>query len=200
MKRDKKTGKLEPVERVRKMPNGRTVRRKVDAITGITLHATGCYYSPSKRLLAQGMSRAQAIEGRAVNVHAHMTCFATGNAILGYPRDWYVYHGHAFCPTDVGQEHEGDWGEDGVPTDAPAGYSLEAVIEAGRAGIASHLEALPNIRFIHLHRQTRGRKPACPGRIITREVGLWACTKYGLRFEPERTERDGTPIPASWLA
>lgn len=199
MRVNRHTGKREPVARVALGRDRKTLVRPLSSITGVTLHATGCYYGPGKHYEAKGITRDDAIELRALVVHAHMTCFATGDAILGYPRTWHVYHGHAFCSTDVGQEHEGDWGEDGIPRNAPAGYSLERVIEAGRAGIASHLETLPHLKYIHLHRQTRGKKPACPGRLITREVGLWACRKYGLRFEPDRTERDGKPIPAEWL-
>ncbi len=168
---------------------GRVVERHVDDIDGITLHQTACYF---------GAKNDDARHERALKVHAHMTCFRSGVAVLAYPRSWYVYHGHDFCPRTVGQEHEGLFDRDGKVIDAPAGYSLDAVIEAGRAGITSHVETLPALKYLRLHRQTTN-KPACPGRIIFREVGLWACQKYGLRFEPELVRRDGTPVPRDWF-
>lgn len=179
--------------------HGHVVVRKPEDVTGITLHATGCYFGPSKAALRAGKTRDDAVHDRALNVHAHMTCFSTGVAVLAYPRLWHVYHGHAFCPDTIGQEHEGNWGPDGKPKGAPNGYDLSRVIDAGRAGIESHLEAFPNLRFIRLHRQTCGAKPACPGRVIFREVGLWAVEKHGMRVEPDRTWRDGTPIPREWF-
>lgn len=169
---------------------GKVVRRDLRDVTGVTLHQTACYF---------GAKNADARHLRALNVHAHMTCFRDGVAVLAYPREFYVYHGHDFCSYTVGQEHEGLFDAEGNVINAPADYSLERVIEAGRAGILSHLEALPNLQVIRLHRQTTN-KPACPGRVIAREVGLWSCRKYGLRFDPELTRRDGTPIPLAWLA
>ncbi len=175
---------------------GKVVVRDPKSITGITLHQTACYFGPGKVRARE--SRIDKIHARALRVHAHVTCFSTGEAVLGFPRLWHVFHGHDFCDEDVGHEHEGLFDEDGNVFDAPPGYELERVIVAGRMAIEADLEALPNIRYVHLHRQTTN-KPACPGRVITREVGLWACRKFGLMFEPERVHRDGSRVPMDWL-
>lgn len=184
---------------------GKVVVRDPRDIRGITLHQTACYFGPGK--LRRGEDRQTKIHERALRVHAHMTCFSSGTAVLAYPRVWKVYHGHDFCPDTVGQEHEGLFHEDGSPYNVddegrqipiPADYSLERVIEAGRAGIESHLAELPNVEYLRLHRQTTN-KPACPGKVITREVGLWACRKFGLRFDPDLVRRDGTAIPRVWI-
>jgi hypothetical protein len=205
LRRSKRTGKIVRVPKAHVI-GGRVIERDVRDIRGITLHQTACYFGAGK--LRPGEDRQTKIHERALRVHAHMTCFSSGVAVLAYPRHWYVYHGHDFCSDTVGQEHEGLFDEDGTPYDVdddgkriapPAGYSLERVIEAGRVGIVSHVESLPALEYIRLHRQTTN-KPACPSRVIAREVGLWACRRYGLRFDPALVRRDGTPIPASWLA
>lgn len=198
-RRRKKDGSIVVVPKVR--VKRLAVERPLEAVTGATLHATGCYLSPGKEALRRAggdviLARAE----RAIGVHAHITCFRDGTAVQGYPLSWYVYHGHAFCSTDVGIEHEGNWGVDGVPVGTPDDYDIGRVIDAGRAALTRLAESLPNLRYVHLHRQTRGSKPACPGPVIAREVGLWACRKLGLTFEPERTWRDGKPIPPPWLA
>jgi hypothetical protein len=194
---DRKTGARKVIPRAL-AKRGRVVVRDPATITGITLHQTACYFGPGK--LRAGETRADAIHRRALGVHAHLTAFgSTGEAVLAYPREWYVYHGHAFCAADIGHEHEGLFTAEGDLLNAPLDYSLERMVTAGREAIVAACEALPSLRYIHLHRQT-STKVACPGRFITREIGMWAAKRCGLHFEPARTERNGTPIPASWLA
>jgi hypothetical protein len=175
---------------------GRAIERDMRDVKGWTLHQTACYFGSGK--LRPGEDRQTKIHERALNVHAHRTCFGSGTSVLAYPRTWKVYASHDFCSDTIGQEHEGHFDEDGNPIDPPAGYSLEAVIYAGRAGIESDIEFMPNAEYIRLHRQTTN-KPHCPGPIITREVGMWACKRFGLRFDPDLTRRNGTPIPKTWL-
>lgn len=174
---------------------GRVVERDLRDVRGITLHQTACYFGPGK--IPKGKTREEMIHERALRVHAHTTIFGDGVAVLGYPRSWHVYHAHDFCPDTIGHEHEGLFDEDGNVIDAPADYSLERVIIGGREAIEKALEECTSIEYLRLHRQTTD-KPACPGRVIHREVGLWSAKRWGLRLDPDLVRRDGSPIPMEW--
>ncbi len=193
-RRDRKTGKIKLVPKAQ-IIRGRVVERDARDIRGITLHQTACYFGPGK--VPKGRTRAEMIHERALRVHAHTTVFSDGVAVRGYPLTWYVYHGHDFCADTVGQEHEGKFDEDGNIIDAPADYSVERVIVAGREAIEATCNELGHVEYIRLHRQTSS-KDACPGRLIHREVGLWSAKRFGLRFDPDLTRRNGTPIPLEW--
>lgn len=177
---------------------GRVVERDPRDIRGITLHQTACYFDPGKDALRRARGDVNAARHeRALGVHAHRTIFRDGVSVLAYPLTWYVYHGHDFCPDTVGHEHELLCDVEGNVIDAPADYSIERVIVAGREALEATCNALGHVEYLRLHRQTTS-KPACPGRTIFREVGLWGVKRLGLRFDPNLTRRDGTPIPREW--
>lgn len=198
-RRDKKTGKIILVPKAQVI-RGKVVVRDARDVRGITLHQTACYFDPGKAALKRAKGDVDlARHERALGVHAHRTIFRDGAAVLGYPLLWHIYHGHAFCPDTVGQEHELLCDEEGNVIDAPADYSLERVIVAGREAIEATCNELGHVEYLRLHRQTVN-KPACPGRVVHREVGLWSAKRFGLRFDPDLTRREGTPIPLPWRA
>lgn len=160
--------------------------------TGVTIHQTDCYF---------GAKDDAARHRRALGVHAHWTCFRDGVAVLAYPLDWHVYHGHGFNSSDVGIEIEGRYrGADGAIFEPPAGFDVGKVIQAAREAVQATVQRHPTVRLVHAHRQSSRSRANDPGRLLWHEVGLWAVRELGLVAEPDRALGDGQPLPGDWRA
>jgi N-acetyl-anhydromuramyl-L-alanine amidase AmpD len=158
--------------------------------TGITLHQTWCWF---------GAKSPDARHSRALGVHAHWTCFRDGVAVQAYPLEWWVHHGNGWNGTDVGIEVEGKYeGKIGNPIDAPDGFDVALPIQAAREAVQETLQRHPTVRYIHAHRQSSGDRGNDPGRLLWREVALWAVANLGLVAEPDRVIGTGKALPADW--
>ena len=187
-----------------RISHGRTVRRPPGSVRGITVHQTACVFGTGKA--THNLETVK--HRRALRVHAHMTVFNTGKAVLAYPLDWYVYHGNGLNGPSYGLEIEGmypglisqpkatTWG--GKPTELGADQ-----LEAARAGLAYLVErgrADGNpVEYIWAHRQSSGTRRSDPGEEIWRRLVLeFAVPVLGLRTEPVMTMKTGRPIPVEW--
>jgi len=186
---------------------GKTVVRAPATVTGITIHQTACVFGPAN-------DRTKA-HRRALNVPAHVTAFRDGVYVAAAPLGWYLYHGNDLNLDTLGLECEGHypglsddprtprrediattWGGKPTPLDATALETFRAalrwLVETGRAS------GMP-IRNVYAHRQANGSKPSDPGEELWRKLVVeFGVPQLGLVPEPDRTWRDGRPIPAQW--
>lgn len=125
--------------------------------------------------------------------------------VLAHDLLTYVNHGDLLNPTDVGVEHEGEFTMNGEPVGKPSDVDVGEIIEAGRAALTYIVESLPNIKYVHAHRQSRrapkAAKTSCCSALIFREVGVaHGVRKLGLAIEPDRTWGTGKALPRNWYA
>jgi hypothetical protein len=183
---------------------GAVLMRDPRAITGVCLHQTAKFYGVADyQALASKGDIALARHRRFLAVNAHITAGRHGMFVLAHPLETYVNHGDLLNPTDVGIEHEGHYSMDGEPIDKPASVNVGEIIEAGRAALTYIVESLPNVKFVHAHRQSRrapkAAKTSCCSALIFREVGVaHGVRKLGLAIEPDRTWGTGWTLPKSW--
>ncbi len=183
---------------------GAVVMRDPKAITGVTLHQTAAWYgvSPGQQRASAG-DVVLARHRRALKVHAPITAYRHGKFVLVYDLATYVQHGDLLNATDVGIEHEGHYSMDGEPIDKPSSVDVGEIIEAGRAALTYIVESLPNVKFVHAHRQSRrapkAAKTSCCGARIFLEVAVQhGVRKLGLQIEPDRVWGSGHPLPRNW--
>jgi hypothetical protein len=183
---------------------GAVLERDPRAITGVTLHQTAKFYGLADyQIHASKGDQVLARHRRFLDVNAHITAGRHGLFVLAYDLTTYVQHGDLLNATDVGIEHEGHYEPDGTPVDKPASVDVGEIIEAGRAALTYVVESLPNIKYVHAHRQSRrapkAAKTSCPGARIFLEVAVQhGVRKLGLQIEPDRVWGSGHPLPRSW--
>lgn len=186
---------------------GRAFVRDPKTITGIGIHQTACVFGPK--------ADREKAHRRALGVHAHMTAFRDGVAVLGWPLLWRVNHGNGLNAASLGLECEGHY--PGVPDDpttprredqasiggAPTVlddlsletfcFGLKALVDGGRA-IGCPIE------FVWAHRQSSDTRRADPGWEIWQKVVLdYGVKVLGLKTESWKTfAGQGKPIPKQW--
>ena len=172
---------------VTKVPKARVRGGKVATRTptGITLHQTWCWF---------GAKDDAARHRRALNVHAHWTCFRDGTAVLAYPLDWIVYHGNELNGTDVGIECEGMYEANGALRTPPAGVDVGRIVAAAREAITETVRRCPTVQYIHAHRQSSRSRANDPGAYLWHEVALWAVRECGLIAQPMLAIGDGQAL------
>jgi hypothetical protein len=182
-----------------KLHKGALVMRDPSTIDTICLHQTATLLPPGKAdLRAANGDPALARHLRALRVHAHVTAFTTGTAVIAYPLRAYVWHGNGANASSIGVECEASL--TGLDTSCD-----EKVVEAGRAALTWLCENGPtegiHISYIVAHRQSSKTRRGDPGLALWRAVALdHGVAKLGLRTTPERVWGDGRPIPVEWQA
>lgn len=183
---------------------GAVVMRDPRAITGVTLHQMAKFFGLAPyQIHASKGDLALARHRRFLGVNAHISAGRHGKFVLVYDLETYVQHGDRLNATDVGIEHEGEYTMDGEPVGKPDSVDIGEIIEAGRAALTYVVESLPNVKFVHAHRQSRtapkAAKTSCCSARIFLEVGVQhGVRKLGLQIEPDRTWGTGVALPRSW--
>jgi hypothetical protein len=183
---------------------GALLVRDPRTITGVTLHQTACWFGlKDYQILASKGDVELARHRRFLDVNAHITAGRHGKSVLAHDLTTYVNHGDLLNPTDVGLENEGLYDAEGNPINTPNGVDIGEIIEASRAALTYIVESLPNVRYVHGHRQARrapkAAKTSCPGARFFLEVGVQhGVRKLGLQIEPDRTWGSGHTLPKSW--
>jgi hypothetical protein len=183
---------------------GAVLMRDPKSITGVTLHQTAAWYSLKPyQIHASKGDTVLARHRRFLPVNAHITAGRHGMFVLGHDLTTYVNHGDLLNPTDVGIENEGLYDANGEPIDKPSSVDVGEIIEAGRAALTYVVESLPNVKFVHAHRQSRrapkAAKTSCCGARIFLEVAVQhGVRKLGLQIEPDRVWGSGHPLPRNW--
>lgn len=176
---------------------GKLATRSADVIDAITLHQTATLLPPGKAdLRAAKGDPVAARHLRALRVHAHVTAFTTGDAVIAYPLRAYVYHGNGLNKTSIGVECE-------AKLDGLAEKVDDAVVDATRQAFAWLCEHGPvegiELRYVYAHRQASPTRRADPGLALWRAVVLdYAVPKLGLRTAPAKTWGKGRPVPLAW--
>lgn len=183
---------------------GAVVQRDPRAITGVCLHQTAKFYGVADyQALASKGDVVLARHRRFLMVNAHITASRHGRFVLAHDLVTYVQHGDLLNAADVGIEHEGHYSMDGEAIDKPASVDVGEIIEAGRAALTYVVESLPNVKFVHAHRQSRrapkAAKTSCCGARIFLEVAVQhGVRKLGLSIEPDRVWGSGWTLPKNW--
>lgn len=177
--------------------SGELVLRDPSTIDGITLHQTAVQLPPGRRDLADAMGdRELARHLRALRVHAHITAFTTGGAVIAYPLRTYLHHANGLNASTIGLECEGSYAGLGKLVPQP-------VIDAGREALAWLVDNAPlegiTLRYIYAHRQSSATRRADPGLAIWRDVAVeYAIKELGLVSQPGYTWGNGRKIPKEW--
>lgn len=185
---------------------GAMLMRDPRAITGVTLHQMAKFFGLAPyQIQASKGDLVLARHRRFLAANAHISAGRHGKFVLAHDLLTYVNHGDLLNPTDVGIEHEGEYTMHGEPVDKPAGVDIGEIIEAGRAALTYVVESLPNVKFVHAHRQSRrapkAAKTSCCSARIFLEVGVHhGVKKLGLSIEPDRTWGSGHTLPRSWYS
>ena len=185
---------------------GRTVRRKLEDVTGVCVHQTDVTFGVARYQIKEAggdAERAQVL--RALNVAAHMTVFNEGWAVQAFPWESYVNGGNGFNSFCLHLEIEGRYrGLTGDPRTGPSnatgldGLTYKTACEGLRYMVESAREAGAPIADIFCHRQSSATRRRDPGQEIYEAVVLGFAPTIGLTPRPLRVMDAGRPVPRQW--
>jgi hypothetical protein len=190
-----------------KTSGGRTVRRAVRAVTGVTIHQTAVEYGVAQyQINAAGGDEELALARRSLKVACHAMAFRRGFYTLSAPLDWLIYHGNGFNDTTLGLEIDGNYpGLRGGTTwnGKPATTLSDETVLAARAALYALVHegrslGMP-ITQLYAHRQSSKTRRSDPGQELWEAVVLdYAVPELGLVLDQSRVLRDGYPVPVEW--
>lgn len=181
-----------------RIENGKIALRKPAQVTGFTIHQTATLLTPSASQIKAADGDAQrARHLRALKVHAHVTAFTTGCAVIAYPLLAYVHHANKLNASTVGVEFEAKIkGVKEAPADLVIAAGCDALAWCCEHGHEDGIE----FAYLFTHRQSSSTRRGDPGEGIYRPVADFAIRKLGLKIRHAATFGDGRPIPKDWDA
>jgi hypothetical protein len=173
--------------------NSRKPIRPLSQITGVTLHQTGCFYTPGK---LDGWKR----------LNAHIGIPRSGPWLLVNGFEKFIWHAQGLSASTIGIEVEGKL--PGLIGNTKTIWQYQegdpiTLTESQKVGLIEALDfcfSKVGVGTLWAHRQSFKNRTLDPGEEIWKLASQWA---FGLhpgrvRMEPDKTLGSGKPIPKEW--